>query len=88
MSPHKPLREDFPEVGKYSFCESMYATGSSPWHVRLLTEKGRKLGGGADTSALCGRQVAWDLSVELTQHHLTHCCRSCASLLETRVPGL
>lgn len=45
----------------YSYCESVTATGTSPWHIRRLTEIGRKLGGGADTPALCGREVSWDL---------------------------
>lgn len=65
--------------GEYRFCESAWATGVSPWHIRPLTDKGPKLGGGADTKALCGRVVAWDLEVDLTDHHLSHCCRACSS---------
>ncbi len=34
-------------------------------------------GGGADTIALCGRVVAWDVAVDLTKHHLSHCCKKC-----------
>lgn len=45
---------------QYSFCETVHAVG--PWHIRRLTEKGYCLGGGADTPALCGRKVAWDVS--------------------------
>lgn len=62
----------------YSFCETVTATGSSPWHIRLLTDVGQKFGGGADTPALCDREVAWDLEVEITDHHLSHCCKKCA----------
>lgn len=61
----------------YSFCESQWATGTSPWHIRRLTKLGKKLSGGADTPALCGRKVAWDLEVDITEHHLTHCCICC-----------
>lgn len=37
----------------HSFCESIHASSSSPWHIRKLTSKGRKLGGGIDTPTLC-----------------------------------
>jgi len=62
----------------HSFCEKATAGPWSRWHIRPLTEIGRKLGGGADTVALCGTKVAWDLAVEITEHHLTHCCPECA----------
>lgn len=70
----------------FAFCEPVYATSISPWHIRELTSKGLKLGGGADTKALCGREVAWDLDVAITPHHLTHCCQKCAQkfLLEAK----
>lgn len=61
----------------YSFCETATAGPMAPWHIRELTDKGRKLGGGADTPALCGRAVAWDLQVDMTLHHLKHCCVQC-----------
>lgn len=64
----------------FSFCESMYACSLSPWHIRKLTKKGLKLGGGADTKSLCNRDVAWDLKVDITPHHLTHCCQKCAQI--------
>ena len=66
-----------PLVEKFSFCETAYATGTSPWHIRKLTDKGRKLGGGADTVALCGREVAWDLEVEVTQELGDFVCSKC-----------
>jgi hypothetical protein len=63
---------------KYSFCENAGAGSMSLWHIRPLTEKGRKLGGGADTLALCGWKVNWDLLDELTEHHFTHnACKKC-----------
>lgn len=63
----------------YSFCESIFAGPNSPWHIRVLTEKGIKLGGGADTPAICGRTMAWDLKVDITNHHLTHACKKCVT---------
>jgi hypothetical protein len=53
--------EESQPMATYSYCEPVTATGTSPWHIRRLTEAGRKLGGGADTPALCGREVSWDL---------------------------
>jgi len=70
----KPL----PKLQTHSFCESITATSRSAWHIRPLTEQGLKLGGGADSLALCGREVCWDLEVDITNHHLTHCCQVCA----------
>ena len=69
---------------EYSFCETATAGGASPWHIRTLTGIGRKLGGGADTPSLCGRQVAWDIGVELTEHHVGHCCPKCRAIFESR----
>jgi len=64
----------------YSFCESVYATGTSSWHIRQLTSKGRMLGGGIDKPSLCGTvKAGWDLGVLLTEHHLGHACRTCVA---------
>lgn len=38
---------------EYAFCEHVGASAHSRWHI---------LGGGADTSSLCGVEVAWDLA--------------------------
>lgn len=63
----------------YSFCETATAGPRSKWHIRQLTEVGQKFGGGADTPSLCGRDVAWDLEVRLTLHHLqNNACPKCA----------
>jgi hypothetical protein len=67
----------------YSFCESVAASGRSPWHIRRVTDKGRKLSGGADTPTLCGRDLhgGWDLSSEITELGLSvpmHTCQKCA----------
>ena len=69
-----------PTLPAHSFCETMTATGSSPWHIRLLDAAGQKFGGGATTPALCGRKVAWDLNVDITDRNLTHCCNVCSRI--------
>jgi hypothetical protein len=43
---------------KYAYCETISAY---VWHIRPLTKAGLKLGGGADTPALCGAKVLWDI---------------------------
>jgi hypothetical protein len=69
---------------EFSFCENIAAGPQSPWHIRQLVDGIRKLGGGANTSALCGRSVAWDLAVPIDQHHLGHCCSECAKHYNSR----
>jgi hypothetical protein len=67
---------------EFSFCETVTASGSSPWHIRPLTPAGQKLGGGADSPALCGRVVGWDLVVPITEYRLKHCCKRCVELYQ------
>lgn len=67
---------------KYAFCETVTAGGTTPWHIRPLTSKGYKYGGGADTPALCGREVAWDLGVEVDASRERTCQRCRAKYLE------
>jgi hypothetical protein len=71
---------------EYSFCESTLASSVSRWHIRKLSDKGRKLGGGIDTQSLCERLQpsgmghgfgGWDLSVELDEHGLKGACPTC-----------
>ncbi|OII27312.1 hypothetical protein [Frigoribacterium sp. MCBA15_019] len=45
-----------------ALCERVTATGTSPHHVRQLTDQGMFRGGGADGPAACGATVAWDTS--------------------------
>lgn len=64
----------------FSFCESVHASGRSPWHLRKLTAVGPKFGGGIDTPSLCGLvkpPMGWDVKVEITEHHLGHSCQEC-----------
>jgi hypothetical protein len=65
----------------FSFCESVWATSSSRWHIRILSQVGRKPSGGIDTPFLCGTKVphGWDLNVEITEHHLAHTCPLCVA---------
>jgi hypothetical protein len=70
----------------YSFCESVTANVTSPWHIRKLTAAGKKLGGGIDTESLCGLvKRGWDLGVEITEHHLGHACKECVKLYKEQV---
>jgi len=47
----------------YSYMEFATATGRSPWHIRKLTDQGKKMGGGIDTPSLCGRKYnGWDVN--------------------------
>jgi len=69
--------------GAHRFCEGVWATGAGPWHIRKLGPKGECLGGGIDTESLCGHVrvgQGWDLSVEITDHHLGHACKKCVEL--------
>ncbi|WP_159599502.1 hypothetical protein [Agromyces humi] len=45
----------------YAYCETITAGPTTRNHIRPITEAGLKTGGGADTVAICGREVAWDL---------------------------
>lgn len=69
------------------FCESIHASGRSPWHLRRPTAAGLKLGGGIDTTSLCGRVTrGWDLDVPVTEPHFEHTCRDCLAELEKEKP--
>lgn len=72
----------------YTFCESSSATGLSPWHIRCLSVKGPKFGGGADTPFLCNREYfnAWDIRVEIDAHHLQHACKACVEIFKKAAP--
>jgi hypothetical protein len=63
----------------FSFCESVHARPRSLWHIRKLTEKGKKLGGGIDTPSLCERvKQGWDLEVDINEFHLeNNTCKEC-----------
>ena len=71
----------------FSFCESVHAGPRSPCHILRLTEEGRKLGGGIDTSSLCGRvKVGWDLNIPLNQLHLEGICDLCREVILEEIP--
>lgn len=65
----------------FTFCESVWASGFSRWHIRKTTEKGPKLGGGIDTPSLCGHVPVgkgWDLEVQITEYQLNaKVCPAC-----------
>jgi len=70
---------------EYAYCESIHASGSSRWHIRRLTAAGRKLGGGADTPALCGLTVAWDIGVVVGEWHNKYACPKCWKAYSTAI---
>ena len=69
-------------TSEFSFCETATASSISPWHIRKLTVYGKKYGGGADTPALCGIKVSWDLEVKIDDLHLQHACKKCVSAFQ------
>jgi len=93
-----PLRKLLPTQAappgpRYALCERVTATGTSPHHIRELTDQGMFRGGGADGPAACGAVVAWDTS-EVTleeipgiverSHETFHLCKGCVSAV---LPG-
>ena len=78
----------------YSFCESATAIRNI-WHIRKLDESGKHPSGGITTPSLChkvkpfgpenGEFGGWDVSVPITPHHLTHCCKDCATIFRSEV---
>lgn len=76
---------DWTTKASHSFCESVTAGPCTPWHIRPLDDAGIKPGGGATTRALCGRQVAWDVMVEIAPYHLeNNTCPDCRKVYEER----
>ena len=66
-------------MNEFSFCESVLAGSKSKWHIRKLTESGKKFGGGIDTPSLCGSVTkGWDLEISITEFNLkTNTCSEC-----------
>ena len=70
----------------YSFCEAVTATSFSKWHIRRLSRVGQKFGGGADTPALCGRKVSWDLKAEVNPEMVDDwTCFTCREIYKDEV---
>ncbi len=66
------------------FCEALGA--GVTWHIRQLSDAGIKASGGADTPALCGVEVSWDLHVPLREDSIgiRFICDACRELYKTR----
>ena len=64
----------------YAFCETASAFAKGPNHVRKLSTVGLLPSGGADTVALCGTTVAWDVAETTLENAISvnFTCRSCA----------
>lgn len=83
-------------MAEYAFCEPVTATTSSFEHIREVPEKIRRLGGGIEGKALCGRDMTrgWDNMAQVTEHSVrlrsrrpsdhnpvpNPLCRKCADL--------
>jgi len=83
------LRLAHGEKPPFTFCESVFATGRSRWHIRRTTDVGPKFGGGIDTDSLCGHVKAgrgWDLEVRITEQHLEHACPGCVEAYQKASP--
>lgn len=70
---------------KYSFCESVWASSISRWHIRRVGDEGIHLGGGAPGPPLCGimgdQWSGWDLDVKLAKYNVDNvACRECARI--------
>lgn len=67
---------------RYAFCENVTASSSSPIHLRVLSGLGLRVNGGADTMALCGNHVAWDLPGPVNEATLAdgRTCQRCLTL--------
>ena len=80
-----PLRYAAGEKPAYAFCESVYVTGPSRWHIRKIDGAGLKLGGGITTKSLCARvDRGWDLEVRIRPEMLTGnqevACKACLAV--------
>ena len=68
----------------HAFCENVAAGSTSPWHIRILTEKGKKTSGGADTPAMCGHVVHWDRQYPVSRAAVflldKDVCQKCSTL--------
>lgn len=61
--------------GSLITCETMAAIVV---HIRNLTETGPHYGGGADTHALCGAPVKWDMKIPVS----AATCKGCLRILK------
>ena len=73
---HKKSVEIKRNLNEYVFCETNFAY---KWHIRKLTEIGPKYGGGADSNALCGLNISWDLKSKIPDKKYLeyNICNSC-----------
>ena len=75
------LRYEDGEIPPFAFCESIHATGRSPWHIRRIDPNiGLRLGGGIDSASLCTSVArGWDLEVRISALHLKDACPRCVA---------
>jgi hypothetical protein len=75
---------------EFSFCESVHAGSNSHWHIRKLTEVGKKPGGGIDTASLCGHvrpSWGWDVEVTFNPSRVSDICKKCLHIYLQKEPS-
>lgn len=76
------------EFSNLTWCETIAASGR--YHLRILSDRGRKVSGGSDTKTLCGLQPSWDITESypvnketiLANPHYGWPCRECVGKLD------
>lgn len=67
---------------RFAFCENVTASSTSAFHIRMLSGRGLQPSGSADTMALCGSHVAWDVPGIVNEATIAddRTCRRCLML--------
>lgn len=74
---------------RFSLCETVTAASTSTLHIRLLTGRGMLLSGSADTPALCGQEVEWDVLGDPEDEAVRRSvCRNCLRVWRQTVARL
>lgn len=66
---------------RFVLCETVTAASLSVLHVRILSGRGMQVSGSADTPALCGREVEWDVAGQPDDETLRNdVCPNCLAI--------
>lgn len=76
----RKAQQQGPPPGTLVYCEPVWASSLARWHIRRITETGLHTGGGADTKALCGLEVSWDIfPIATNPYALKSSCPECVA---------
>jgi len=68
----------------WTFVDSIQVVNTGHLHIRQLTNKGRQMKGGIDTTILCGlddrRQIFYDVSIPFTEGNIILGCHRCVAV--------